>query len=111
MISGQDLMLDLQGRMKMLESALRQLGIRGGEYAKAEYQYRIALRQNILKERSDGTPVSIISDVCRGLPEIASLKMQRDIAEATYKAAMEACNVYKLEIRVLENQIEREYKN
>lgn len=67
------------------------------------------LPKKMLLERDKGTPVSILSDICRGSREIAAKKMQRDIAEAVYKASMEACNVYKLQIRVLENQIDREW--
>ena len=40
---------------------------------------------------------------------IAGLKFQRDVAETAYKAAMEAINVYKLNIKVLEEQIQREW--
>ena len=103
-------MLDLQGKVQMLDAALRQLGKRGTDYAQAEQDYRIALSKKIAIERENKTPVTIISDVCRGDPQVAKLKFQRDVAEVVYKSAMEACNVYKLQIRVLENQIDREYR-
>ena len=109
-MSGQDLMLDLQGKVQLLDSALRQVGKRGRDYAQAEHDYRIALAQKIAIERDKGTPVTIISDVCRGNPEIAKAKFNRDVAEITYKAALEACNVYKLQLRLLENQIDREFR-
>lgn len=54
--------------------------------------------------------MTILSDVCRGLPLIAKLRLHRDIAEAEYKAAQEAIQVYKLQIRLLEAQIDREYR-
>ena len=53
--------------------------------------------------------MTIISDICRGTPEIAKLKFERDVAEVNYKAAMEAINVYKLQIKIYENQIDREW--
>ena len=43
------------------------------------------------------------------LPDIAELCMQRDIAEVVYKASMEAINVYKLEVNLLREQIDREW--
>lgn len=52
-----------------------------------------------------------MSDVCRGDREIARLRLERDIADVVYKSAMEAINCYKLQIKVLENQIDREWKN
>ena len=105
-----ELMNELSNKVALLDAALQQLGNRGRLYADAEQRYRIALAQKILIERDKGTPVTIISDICRGDKEIAKLKFDRDCAEITYKAAMEACNVYKLQIKILENQIEREWK-
>lgn len=108
-MNGQDLMLEIMSKNKLLDSALSQLGKRGREYAQSEHDYRVSLSQMILKERDKGTPVSIIGDVCRGSAEIASLKLKRDIAESMYDAAKEACNVYKVQIRILDEQIAREW--
>ena len=110
MMSGQDLYLELQGKVQMLDKALQQLGNRGRNYADAEQKYRVALAEKILIERDKGTPVTIISDICRGDKTIAKLKFDRDVSEVVYKAAMEACNVYKLQLKVIENQLEREYR-
>lgn len=106
---GQDLFLDLQDKTTMLDKALHQLGARGRAYAQAEHDYRVALAKKMLKERDSGLPVTIISDICRGDEEIAGLKRDRDVAETVYKAALEACNIYKIQVRVLENQIAREW--
>lgn len=108
-MTGQDLMLEMQNKVATLDAALRQIGKRGENYAKAEMEYRVALNAKILEERDKNTPVTIISDICRGTPSVAQKKLERDIAESLYKAALEACNVYKLQIRILENQIEREW--
>ena len=78
-------------------------------YADAEKNYKIALAKKILLERERGTPVTIISDVCRGNPEIAQLRFARDVAEVTYKAALEAINVYKIEVNILREQADREW--
>jgi hypothetical protein len=107
--SGQDLLLELQGKMKMLDTALREFGKRGRDYANAEQEYRCALAEKILVERDKGVPVTIISDICRGDRKIAKLKFERDVAESVYDAAREACNCYKLEIRILEGQVNREW--
>lgn len=100
------------GRVKTtLDKALALFGKRGRESAEAERQYRIALAKKILIERDKGTPVSIISDICRGEPEIAKLKFERDVADTMYKSAGEAINVFKLNIKVLEAQIDREWNS
>lgn len=108
-MSGQDLFLELRHKQQMLDTALGELGKRGKENAKAEATYRMALSKKILEERDKGTPVTIISDVCRGDKEIARLKFTRDVAEVMYQAAMEAINIYKIEARQLEAQIDREW--
>ena len=54
-------------------------------------------------------PVTIISDVCRGSAEIAGLRFERDCAEVFYKSAQEAVNSMKLQLRLLDNQLEREW--
>ena len=41
---------------------------------------------------------------------MAELKFKRDCAKANYESVQEAVNVYKLQIKVLENQIDREWR-
>lgn len=109
-MSGQELFLELSEKVALMNTALKQLGKRGKEYARAKHEYQVALCKQILLERENGIPVTIVGDIARGRDEIASLRMQKDIAETVYKAAMEAINVYKIQVRVLENTIEREYR-
>lgn len=104
-----DLIAEIGHRSKLLDSAIRELGTRGRAYAQAEHDYRVALSKKVLTERDKGTPVTIISDVCRGDREIAKLRFERDVAETVYDAAKEAINGYKLQIRILDAQIEREW--
>lgn len=109
MSSGQDLFLELQHKIALLDTALGELGKRGSKNAEAEMNYRIKLAEKILIEREKGTPVTIISDICRGDKEIARLKFDRDCAEVSYKASLEAINIYKIQIKSLEAQMDREY--
>lgn len=110
MSDGMDLYIELQSKVAMLDRALSQMKNRGRAAAQAEEDYRVALAQKLLLEREKGVPATILSDICRGDRQIAKLKFERDVAQVTYKSAMEACNVYKLQIKVLENQIDREYR-
>lgn len=107
--SGQDLFLELREKQQKLEAALGEMGKYGKERAEAERTYRIALAQKILQERSDGKPVTIISDICRGDRDIAKLKFDRDVAEVMFSTAMESIQTYKLGIRMLDAQISREW--
>ena len=66
-----------------------------------------ALRIAILEERAKGTPVTIISDLCRGRADIAEKKQLRDCAEALYKASSEAIMALKLRIKTVDADIQR----
>jgi hypothetical protein len=104
-----DLVNEIGEKTHLLDAAIKQLGKRGQAYAEAEMTYRIALSRKILEERDKGTPATITSDICRGDAEIARLRFERDCAEIVYKSAMEAINSYKLQIRILDAQVQREW--
>lgn len=106
-----DLMNEIAAKTASLDKSIRALRGLGTAYAQAEHDYKEALAKKILVERDKGTPVTIISDVCRGDPHIAKLRFERDVAEVVYKAAMEAINGLKLQIKILDAQIEREWKS
>ena len=105
-----ELIQEIGTKSSLLDAAVKQLGVRGKAYAQAERDYKVAMARKILQEREKGTPVTIISDVCKGDTEIARLRFERDCAEVVYKSAMEAIQSIKLQIRILDSQIEREWK-
>ena len=98
-------------KTKILSTAILKLKERGKRAAETEADYRIALATKLLELRSNGHPVTIIGDIARGNREIAQLKLLRDIAETEYNVAMEFINVTKLQIKILENQVNREWNN
>lgn len=104
-----DLVTEIGKKSRMLDVAIAELKKRGQKYAEAEKAYRIALARRILEEREKGTPVTIISDICRGSTQIAGLRFERDCAEVVYKSAMEAINSMKLQIRLMDSQLDREW--
>ena len=103
------LVTEIGNKSRMLDVAITELKKRGQKYAEAEKVYRIALARCILDEREKGTPVTIISDICRGSTQIAGLRFERDCAEVVYKSAMEAINSMKLQIRLMDSQLDREW--
>ncbi len=107
--AGQGDYAELVGLLDRLHKEVDALRRAGCQLASNEMDYRVALRIRILDERQAGTPVTIISDICRGDEHIAQLKQARDCSEAIYKASLEAINAIKLQIRVVEAQIAREY--
>ena len=102
---------EIMNEVAIMEAALSQLKERGRAYAKAEMDYKIAMRTEILKLRDEGKPATLVLQLCYGTPSIAKLRLDRDIAETMYKSALEAINVKKLKIRIMENQYDKEWSN
>lgn len=92
-----------------LTTALAEYKKRGTDYAKAYKNYRILLSQELLKLKAEGMPVTICNDLARGKKEVAEAKEQEIITECLYKSCQEAILTYKLQIKILQNQIDKEY--
>lgn len=106
-----DLYNELESKIQELEISIRSLRKTGQNYAEAERDYKILLRQEVLKLRDEGQAIGVITLTCYGIPSVAEARFKRDTAEAIYKANLEAINSIKLQLRLLENQIQREYGN
>lgn len=89
--------------------SIKQLRTSGTDYAQAERDYKVLLRQECLKLRDEGMAIGMIDKTCYGIPVVAEARFKRDVAEAVYKANLEAINSIKLQLRLLENQIQREW--
>lgn len=106
---GYDLLEDLQAKDKALETSLKRLRKSGTDYAEAERDYKILLRKRCLELRDQGMAIGMIDKVCYGIQDVADARFKRDVAEAVYKANMEAINTIKLQMRLLDEQIKREW--
>lgn len=104
-----DLMNELQAKTKQLEMSIKALRQNGTEYAKAERDYKVLLRSECLKLRDDGMAIGMIDKTCYGIPSVAEARFKRDIAETVYKANLEAIQSIKLQMRLIESQIQREW--
>ena len=106
-----DLLQELQSKTQQLDISIKQLRKTGTEYAQAERDYKVLLRQECLKLRDDGMAIGMITMTAYGIPSVAELRFKRDVAKAVYTANMEAINSLKLQMRLLEAQISREWGN
>lgn len=96
---------------KLLTSALSEYKKRGQDYAKAYKNYRLKVAQKLLQLKAEGMPVTISYDIARGDEEVAKAKEQEIITECLYKSCQEAVNVFKLQIKILQAQINNDYGN
>ena len=94
-----DLYLELEKKIKDLNVSLKKLRETGSDFAEAERDYKITLRQEALKLRNDDKlPVTLIQQIIYGVQEVADKRFNRDVKEAIYKSNQEAINVLKLQI-------------
>ena len=108
---GSDLIEELRQKTTQLDLSVRQLMKSGVAYAEAERDYKMKLRTECLRLRDEGMAIGMIDKTCYGVQAVADVRFKRDVAEATYKANMEAINSLKLQMRLLENQIGREWSS
>lgn len=107
-----DLFNDIQNLIQRLNSSVKLLKQYGQDLAIAERDYKITLREEALKLRTEkDMPVTLINQIIYGVPEVASKRFKRDTAETLYNVAQENINSLKLQIRILENQLQREWTN
>lgn len=108
---GSDLINELNYKIKQLDTSVGSLRKTGEEYARAYTEYRMELAKELLRLKSEGMPVTIAYDIARGKPEVAKLKFKEISTEAIYIANKESINAIKLEIKIIEEQINREWSN
>lgn len=100
---------DLERLIGELNVSVRALRTTGQDYAKAYTEYRQELSKELLKVREEGIPASMCSDIARGRSHIAKAKFNEICKEAIYKANQESINALKLQIKILNEQLSREW--
>lgn len=95
--------------MRLLRGALARAQDFGMASAAAEASYYGAKSRESFELLEAGHANTFIQAVVKGRPKVAAAMRARDEAEVEYKNAVEAVNVYKLALRVLEAQQEREW--
>ena len=110
-MDGHDLLVYLQNKRSELSNALRTSKERGLALAEAERAYKVEKAKFIAKARAEKIAVTLIRDLAQGDPYISDLRFKRDSAKVLYQNATEAINVFKLECRLLESDIKREWDN
>lgn len=104
-----DLWNEIEDKTKLLDKAIKDLARNGYDLAEKERAYKIAVNKKALELRANDTPVTLINQVIYGYEDIAKLRFERDTADVKYNANQEYINTIKLQIRILESQLNREY--
>ena len=106
-----DLVNELNNLINKLDVSVKSLRNTGSDYAKAYTDYRVALAKELMILKEEGYAITLARDIARGKPEIARLKFKEISTEAIYKANQEAINSTKLQIKIIQNQIDKEWGN
>lgn len=106
-----DLMKTLQELNKELSASIKMLRQNGNELARAENEYQIIKAQNVLRMKDAGSSMTEINLSIKGQEEVAKAMLKRDIAKVMYEANQEHINTVKLQMRVIDSQINREWNN
>lgn len=107
-----DLYNELMEKIDQLNKSIEETKQKGLEYNQAEYEYKVKLRIEALKLKNDeNMAITLINQIIYGVPEVAILRRKRDEAETLYNVAKDKVNVLKLQIRILDAQLQREYNN
>lgn len=107
----QDLLRLKNSLVKQLTASVKELRTSATNYAQAEHDYKILVSTEALKLRDSGTAVSMINLVVYGLPSVAKARFDRDVALGIYEANKEAINSIKLQLRLIGEQMQREWTN
>lgn len=106
---GYDLVNELLYKTKELNKLVDDSNNYGQLLAKAERTYRISLATKLIELKASGVAATLCSDLAKGDEIIAQLREERDKAEVWYKSSLEHIMASKLEVKILEGQIEREW--
>ena len=108
-MSDYDLWQEIEQKRRELNVCIKEMRKSGTAYAQAEREYKVKLREWCLKLRAQDMPIGLIDKTCYGIPEVADMRFKRDVAETVWKANQEAVNSIKLQLRILDNQLQREW--
>ena len=106
-----DLIEQMQRLNQDLTSSIKLLRKNGDALAEAERDYQVAKAQNVLRMKDQGCTITEIGLSIKGQSEVAEKMFKRDVAQVMYDANKEHINVVKLQLRIIESQIEREWSN
>ena len=107
--AGQGDYAELMELIERAEHGVDDMRETGCAYAQNRQAYEIAKAHRTYQLRSEGTPVTLIPHLVMGYDDVNEARMLKDSAEALYAAAKESVNVTKLKIRILQEQINREW--
>jgi hypothetical protein len=98
-----------QSKQKELDTSIKLLRKNGYALAEAQREYNVKLASKALNLRSQDMPIGLIQLTIKGDKEVADARFKRDCAQVLYDANKDHVNATKLELRLIESAIQREW--
>lgn len=107
----QDLMEELMQKRDELHKSMSLFRKNGETLAEMEHDYQVKKAQMWVIMESEGCSNTKIGATIKGQPMVAEAMFQRDKAKVMYETNKEHINAVKLDLKLIENQIQREWNN
>jgi len=99
----------LRENLNTLNHLTKQYREEGIAAAEADREYRMKVAVAVLHGKELGYPATLIKDAIYKDEALARARFERDCAQANYEATKEAINTLKLETRIVNDQLNREW--
>lgn len=81
----------------------------GIEHAKRDREYYVLKATKTLELKDQGMPATVIAQVIKGVEPVAEAREKMLVAEVMTRAALEAVLSTKLQVKLVDSQLQREY--
>jgi hypothetical protein len=112
----QNTYVELQEQRKLLSKCIDYMKTASRKLGQAEYQYRLALTKSMLtlkiagyegeEGKTEPCAWTMVGEIARGLPEVAELRLKRDLLRGDLEAAQQKVMQVKIEINLLQKETE-----
>lgn len=96
----------LRSKLDALIDEYRRCGI---EHAKRDREYYVLKATKTLELKDQGMPATVIAQVIKGIEPVAEAREKMLVAEVMTRAALEAILSTKLQVKLVDGQLQREY--
>lgn len=96
----------LRSKLDALIDEYRRCGI---EHAKRDREYYVLKATKTLELKDQGMPATVIAQVIKGVEPVAEAREKMLVAEVMTRAALEAVLSTKLQVKLVDSQLQREY--
>ena len=100
-----EIITSLNKSYSALYRGIEELAGYADQYAEAERDFDVALRQEILKLKSDGYPITIIPKIAVGDKAVADLKFKYNVATEMYKIQKMKIESYQTAVNKFQSEL------